>query len=126
MFLVKNRGGNFWCLPGGKVDGDETIQDALAREIVEELGIQPVIGPLLYVQQLNLKDTQRIEFYFKLENASDFTSINLAKTTHGHAELDAAEFKDPRQVNLLPEFLAAEIYQTGQAVLPAAVTLKYS
>lgn len=32
--------GGYWELPGGKVDPDETPQDAMVRELKEELGIQ--------------------------------------------------------------------------------------
>jgi 8-oxo-dGTP diphosphatase len=37
-----------WEFPGGKVDGDESPEAALAREIGEELGVQVTVGPLLH------------------------------------------------------------------------------
>lgn len=40
LFLLRNghKYSGTWGLPGGKVDAGETVAEALAREIVEELG----------------------------------------------------------------------------------------
>lgn len=99
---------DFWCLPGGGVDDNESLLDAFKREMVEELGVEPKVGRLLYVQQFISKDLDMLEFFFNIENPEDYLHVDLSKTTHGPAEIEAIDFVDPATTHILPEFLTTD------------------
>lgn len=98
---------DYWCTPGGGLEAGESLHTGLTREMIEETGIAPVIGRLLFVQQFSSpsKGGEQIEFFFHIENTDDYNDIDLAKTTHGAIETTNIEFVDPTQHNILPSFL---------------------
>jgi len=53
-----------WEFPGGKVERDEDLKDALHRELEEELGIDAVIGPKVAVIQHTYASGAALELYF--------------------------------------------------------------
>lgn len=101
---------DYWCLPGGGVDGSEPVLDAFNREMLEETGIKPEIGRLLYVHQWvsQSKNKAILEFFFHIENPEDYVNVDLAKTTHGGAEIEEIAFVDPATTHILPEFLSTD------------------
>lgn len=97
----------FWSTPGGKLDPEEDILSCIKREMVEETGIEPTVGDLLYVQQYNDGTYEYIEFFFNVENPEDYRKIDLSKTTHGEIEIAKIDFIDPKNNLILPKFLSA-------------------
>lgn len=121
--LHKDHDGNpvdWWAIPGGGLDPGESIEQCVAREMIEETGIEPKIGRLLFVQQFPFtrhtgEVREQMEFFFHLENPEAYEAIDLTTTTHGAQELAEISWIDPKSSNVLPEFLQTidlELYTT--------------
>ena len=97
---------DYWCTPGGGLDPSESLHDGLVREMIEETGIAPEIGKLLYVQQYREENGREyLEFFYHVTNVDDYETIDLANTTHGESEVAEYDFIDPTTENILPKFL---------------------
>lgn len=97
---------DFWCTPGGGLDPNESLHDGLVREMIEETGVSPEIGKLLYVQQYREENGREyLEFFYNITNVDDYETIDLASTTHGEIEVAEYGFVDPSREVVLPEFL---------------------
>ncbi len=102
-------GRNFWCTPGGGLDPLESLTDGLRREMIEETGVEPVIGSLLFIQQFAESGensahgpNEQLEFFFYITNWQDYETINLEATSHGVAEIAECGFVDLKTTHILP------------------------
>lgn len=104
--IKKGNVNKYWSTPGGGLHPMESLQAGLTREMVEETGVKPVIGSLLFVQQYKENETdEQLEFFFHVTNINDYENIDLRQTTHGELEISQYGFINPKESPLLPRFL---------------------
>jgi 8-oxo-dGTP pyrophosphatase MutT (NUDIX family) len=111
LLVVQHRAESKWfALPGGHLEFGEGIKEALEREIIEELGIKPVIGRLLYINTfIDKGDTQPVEFFFEIINSTDYLDTSVFNGTHRY-ELFAIKWVSPSDdTTIFPSQLAEDL-----------------
>jgi 8-oxo-dGTP diphosphatase len=69
LLLVEHRkrGEHYWVLPGGRLEGLETLVAALRRELNEELGLDARVGELVIVSERLAPDRHVVNLMFHAE-----------------------------------------------------------
>lgn len=78
---------NLWALPGGRLDGNETVRQAMVREAYEELGITVKAEDLTFMHVVHEKfiDKELIAFFFSA-HTWEGTAYNKEPEKHSKAE----------------------------------------
>jgi len=65
----------FWTPPGGGVEFGESLEEALVREVKEEVGLDVEIGELRYVLDFIRPPLHAVSFYFECRAPGSLSSL---------------------------------------------------
>ncbi|MGT2926453.1 NUDIX hydrolase [Streptococcus cuniculipharyngis] len=110
VYLAKSPEGKYYTL-GGAIQIGETTEEAVKRELKEEIGIDVEVGPLAFVveNQFELDGTafHQIEFCYLVSPLSDPASyLEEGQSTR---QCEWVAFADLEKLNLNPAFLKTEL-----------------
>jgi ADP-ribose pyrophosphatase YjhB (NUDIX family) len=116
LLLVRHSGGrDFFAFPGGHLDFGEDPRECIHRELVEELGVAPAVGRLLYVYSfVHNEEKQSIEFFFEIVNGVDYMHHEEKDKSHAHEIAETVWVGKEDEVQILPE-------EVGQAFKEGAL-----
>jgi ADP-ribose pyrophosphatase YjhB (NUDIX family) len=82
-----------WSLPGGRLELGETLEAGLAREMLEETGLEVDVGPVVDVFDRILLDPERkVRYHYVL---IDFLCRAIGGSLAHGSDVAAAELVDP-------------------------------
>jgi ADP-ribose pyrophosphatase YjhB (NUDIX family) len=86
MLLCRHEkpGKEYWLLPGGGVNGGESLADALHRELLEEVGIDdelPLEGPIAIVDSIAPERNFTAKHVVHIIFSGDLTGRSLERVT---------------------------------------------
>jgi 8-oxo-dGTP pyrophosphatase MutT (NUDIX family) len=101
---------DFWVVPGGRVEMLEAAEEALAREIHEELGVQSRVGRLLWIVEsffpLDEVRFHEIAMYFLADVPANVPDHEFDSPEPGiHLRLRWFSLGELPSMNLKPRFL---------------------
>lgn len=87
-----------WSLPGGAVELGETLDAAVAREVLEETGLEVDVGPVVeVVDRVHHSSDERIEYHFVIIDY--LCTVRAGIATHGS---DASDVRWAEIAELTP------------------------
>lgn len=114
LLVVWHQGNaDYAALLGGHLEWGEDVIECIRREIIEELGVNPVIWRLLYINNYTEGNQQSVEFFFEIKNGGEY--IGCEELVRSHAfELAEIRWVSPAEGTKIRPKQLEEDFQKGE------------
>ena len=112
LFQYEDAGRRWWAAPGGGLEGDETFEEAAAREAAEELAVaHPSLTPLW---------AQTVEFTFRGESIRQAERYFLMRLSGTDANLGESVQEAHRREGIVASrwWSVEEVERTAEQIFP--------
>jgi 8-oxo-dGTP diphosphatase len=85
-----------WSIPGGAVEVGETLEDSIAREMLEETGLDIAVGPVIEVfDRISRDEEGKVRYHFVLV---DYLCWPVGGELKAGSDVADARFVDPSEL----------------------------
>lgn len=117
LLVVKNRKATYFYSVGGRVKYNETCEEAVKREVKEELGIEMDIDRAVFFHEqfFDEKDSKEhfheIAMYYLMKVSDNITDISCCSLTHNDIEEELTWLPIDSLINytVFPKFFETEL-----------------
>ena len=92
----------FWCFPGGHVEENETLVEAVKRELKEETHLDVDVGQIVFVQEFFKEHL--IELFFECSILDGEAKLGIDPDNPGMPILTKIKWVEPRELLELPVY----------------------
>jgi 8-oxo-dGTP pyrophosphatase MutT (NUDIX family) len=107
MVRISDQGKSWWCLPGGTIEPDETPEQAIRREMYEELELK--VKPRQRLYKSSMPYERGVDYGILVDLPSHMPSLGVDRAVVEWAWCPLDEVDDSWQIDQVRKALAGEV-----------------